>query len=132
MRGNLDALAMVGRVLLAVIFVQSGFSKIAGFEGTAGYIASKGLPLPQLLAGVAVAVELLGGIALIVGFKTRFVALGLAAFLIVITPIFHNFWNADAAHAMEQQINFLKNVSILGGMLLVAAFGPGRFSADKG
>lgn len=132
MRGNLDALAMVGRVLLAVMFIYSGFGKITGFERTAGYIASKGLPLPEVLAGIAVAIELLGGIALVIGFKTRLVALAFAVFLIVITPIFHNFWNALPADAMSQQLNFMKNLTILGGMLVLAAFGPGRFSADKG
>lgn len=132
MRGNLDALAMIGRVLLAVMFVYSGFGKLSGFEGTVGYIAGKGLPMPQVLAAIAVAIELLGGIALIIGFKTRLVALAFAIFLIVITPIFHNFWDAPAAQAMDQQINFMKNLTILGGMLVLAAFGPGRFSADKG
>ena len=132
MRRHLDLLAMIGRVLLAVMFVYSGFGKLSGFEGTAGYIASKGLPMPQVLAAIAVAIELLGGIALIVGFKTRLVALAFAVFLIVITPIFHNFWNAPEAQAMNQQLNFMKNLTILGGMLVLAAFGPGRFSADKG
>ncbi len=88
--------------------------------------------MPQVLAAIAVAIELLGGIALIVGFKTRLVALAFAVFLIVITPIFHNFWNAPEAQAMNQQLNFMKNLTILGGMLVLAAFGPGRFSVDKG
>lgn len=132
MNNQSDALALLGRVLLGVMFVISGFGKITGFAGTVGYIASKGLPMPEVLAGIAAAIEFLGGIALLVGFKTRWAALAFAVFLVVITPIFHNFWDAPAAQAMGQQINFMKNVSILGGMLLVMAFGPGKYSVDKG
>lgn len=131
MNNQSDGLALLGRVLLGVLFVISGFEKITGFAGTAGFIASKGLPMPTVLAAVAVAIEFLGGIALVVGFKTRWAGLLLAVFLVVITPVFHNFWDAPAAEAMNQQINFMKNLSILGGMLVVAAFGPGRYSVDK-
>jgi putative oxidoreductase len=132
MKANSDLLALVGRVLLGLIFVVAGWGKLTGFAGAVGYIASKGLPMPELLAAVAVAFELGGGLALVVGFKARWAALAIAVFMIVITPIFHNFWDAPAAQAMNQQIHFLKNVSILGGILMVMAFGPGRFSLDKG
>ena len=132
MKAKSDLLALVGRVLLGLIFVLSGWGKLTGFAGAAGYIASKGLPMPEVLAGIAVAIELGGGLALVVGFKARWAALAIAVFLVVISPIFHNFWDAPAAQAMNQQINFMKNVAILGGMLIVMAFGPGRFSIDKG
>jgi putative oxidoreductase len=132
MKANSDLLALVGRVLLGLIFVISGWGKLTGFAGAAGYIAGKGLPMPELLAGLAVAIELGGGLALVVGFKARWAALAIAVFLVVISPIFHNFWDAPAAQAMNQQIHFMKNVAILGGMLMVMAFGPGRFSIDKG
>jgi putative oxidoreductase len=132
MKAKSDLLALVGRVLLGLIFVLSGWGKLTGFAGAAGYIASKGLPMPELLAGIAVAIELGGGLALVVGFKARWAALAIAVFLVVISPIFHNFWDAPAAQAMNQQIHFMKNVAILGGMLIVMAFGPGRFSIDKG
>jgi putative oxidoreductase len=132
MKAKSDLLALVGRVLLGLIFVLSGWGKLTGFAGAAGYIASKGLPMPEVLAGIAVAIELGGGLALVVGFKARWAALAIAVFLVVISPIFHNFWDAPAAQAMNQQIHFMKNVAILGGMLMVMAFGPGRFSIDKG
>ena len=132
MKANSDLLALVGRVLLGLIFVISGWGKLTGFAGATGHIASKGLPMPELLAAAAVAIELGGGLALVAGFKARWAALALAVFLVVISPIFHNFWAAAAAEAMNQQINFMKNVSILGGMLMIMAFGPGKFSIDRG
>ena len=126
-----NAAALVGRILLAVIFITSGFSKITGFEGTVGYIASKGLPLPQVGAALAIAVELGGGILLAIGFKARWAALAIAIFTLLAGVLFHDFWNADAAAKMNQTANFWKNVSIAGGMLMVYAFGPGAYSVDK-
>jgi putative oxidoreductase len=131
MNAQKDLAALLGRILLAAIFVVSGLGKITGFEGAAGYIAAKGLPMPQALAGISILIECLGGLAVLVGWKTRWAALALIVFLIVITPIFHNFWAVPPEETMNQQINFLKNVSILGGMLLLFAFGPGRYSVDK-
>jgi putative oxidoreductase len=126
-----DWAALLGRILIAVMFVISGYGKLTGFDGTVGYIASKGLPLPQVLAGVAILIELGGGLALILGWKTRWAALGFIVFLLVITPIFHNYWAVPPEQMMGQKINFMKNVTILGGMLLLLGFGPGRFSVDK-
>jgi putative oxidoreductase len=126
-----DWTALLGRILLAVMFVVSGYGKLTGFDGAAGYIASKGLPMPQVLAAIAIVIELGGGIALILGWKTRWVALAFIVFLLVITPIFHNYWAAPPEQVMGQQINFMKNLTILGGMLLLLGFGPGRLSVDK-
>jgi putative oxidoreductase len=121
---------LVGRVLLGLIFVLSGFAKISGFDGTAGYIASKGMPLPQLVAALTIVIELGGGLALMAGLYTRQVVVVLAVFTLLAGVIFHNFWAAPPAEHMAQQINFLKNLSIAGGMLVLAAFGPGRLSLD--
>jgi len=123
--------ALVGRILLALIFITSGFSKLTGFEGTVGYIASKGLPLPQVAAIIAIVVELGGGLMLAVGFKARWAALAIAIFSLAAGFLFHDFWNADAAAKMGQTINFWKNVSISGGMLMAFAFGPGAYSVDR-
>ena len=125
-----DTTVLVGRILLGLLFVLSGFSKIAGFEGTAGYIASKGLPMPTIVAALTILIELGGGLALVVGFYTRQAALILAVFTLLTGFIFHNFWDADAASKMMQQINFMKNLSIAGGMLVLAAFGPGSIGID--
>ncbi len=121
---------LVGRILLGLLFVLSGFSKIAGFDGTVSYIASKGLPMPTIVAALTVLIELGGGLALVVGFYTRQAALTLAVFTLLAGVIFHNFWAADAASNMMQQINFMKNLSIAGGMLILAAFGPGSLGLD--
>jgi putative oxidoreductase len=131
MNAQKDWAVLLGRILLAVIFVISGYGKLTGFDGAAGYIASKGLPMPQVLAGIAILIELGGGLALILGWKTRWVAGAFIVFLLVITPIFHNYWAAPPEQMMGQQINFMKNLSILGGMLLLLGFGPGRLSLDK-
>lgn len=128
---NKDLAVLVGRILLAVMFVISGYGKLTGFDGAVGYISSKGLPMPQVLAAIAILIELGGGLAIIIGWKTRWAALAFVVFLIVITPIFHNYWAVAADQMMGQQINFMKNVAVLGGMLLLFGFGPGRYSVDK-
>jgi len=119
---------LVGRILLGLLFLVSGFGKLAGFEGTVGYISAQHLPLPALLAVFTIVVELGGGIALVTGVWTRHAALVLAGFTLLAAFVFHAFWSApDAAKAM-QQIQFLKNLSIAGGLFVLAAFGPGRLS----
>lgn len=120
-----NPLSLIGRVLLALLFVPAGFSKIGGFAGTAGFIASKGVPLPEVAATIAIAVELGLGLLLLAGFKTRWAALGIAAFTLVITFIFHAFWT-DATQAQA----FFKNIAVVGGLLTVVAWGPGAWSVD--
>ena len=122
--------ALVGRILLAIIFITSGFGKITGYDGTAAYMATK-LPMVGVLLPLTILTELGGGLALAVGFKARWAGLALAAFTLLAGFLFHDYWNADAAHRMGQQINFMKNISIGGGMLMVFAFGPGAWSVDK-
>jgi putative oxidoreductase len=119
---------LVGRILLGLLFVLSGFGKIDGFAGTAGYIASKGLPLPELLAALTIVVELGGGLALVVGAFTRQAALALAGFTLLAAFVFHAFWAVPDAKAMMEQISFMKNLAIAGGLLVLAAFGPGSMS----
>ena len=121
---------LVGRILLAAIFVSSGFQKIGGFAGTAGYIASKGLPLPEVGAAVAIAVEIVAGIALIVGFKARWAALALAIFTLATALLFHNYWTLPADKQFVDMLMFWKNLAITGGLLIVFAFGAGGWSFD--
>jgi len=128
MNTNRDVAALVARILLAVLFILSGFGKIGGFEGTVGYIASQGMPFAPLMAAGAIAVELGAGLLLLVGYKARWAAMAIFLFMIPTTLIFHNFWSAPPDQAMMQQIGFLKNVSIMGGLLMVWAFGPGRLA----
>jgi putative oxidoreductase len=126
-----NAAALIGRILLAVIFLKSGWGKIGGFEGTAGYMASKGLPMPQVLLVVTILLELGAGFLLVIGYKARWAALLIALWLVPVTLMFHAYWSAPAADVMNQTNHFLKNVAILGGMLMVFAFGPGRYSLDR-
>ncbi len=122
--------AVAGRVLLALIFVTSGFSKLAGVGATAAYVASAGLPFPTVAAVAAGLLELVAGIALVVGFKARWAALALAAFTLLATVVFHAFWSVPADQQFVQQLMFMKNLSIAGGLFLVAALGAGRWSFD--
>ena len=126
-----DALALLGRILLAALFVPAGFGKISGFEGTVGYIGSVDLPLPALGAIAAIVVELGLGLLLLVGFKTRISAIVLAVFTVAAAVFFHNYWALPADKAFVNQLMFWKNIAIAGGLLAFAAFGAGRFSIDK-
>jgi putative oxidoreductase len=124
-RSYSDGVALIGRLLLAAIFVLSGFGKVADPGGTIGYIAAAGLPVPQLAFASAALVELGGGIALILGYRTRLAAAALALFSILAALSFHaNF--AD----QNQMIHFLKNFAMAGGLLQLFAFGGGRLSLD--
>ena len=121
-----DYAALAGRMGLAAIFLISGFGKLMSPEMTQSYIAAAGLPMPQVGYWLAVAIELLGGAALVLGLSTRAVAIGLAVFTMVAAFGFHaNF--ADQG----QMIQFLKNVAISGGLLQVVAFGGGAITLQK-
>ena len=125
-----NTFSLAGRLLLALLFLPAGLMKIAGFSGTVAYIASSGLPLPQIGAVLAIVVEVGGGLALLAGFGTRFAALALALFTVVATVIFHAFWAVPAEQAMVQQLMFFKNLAVVGGLLTLAAHGAGAISVD--
>jgi putative oxidoreductase len=126
-----DALyTLVGRVLLGVLFLPAGLLKLTGFAGTAGYIASAGLPLPEVGAALAIVIEIGGGAALIAGFHARLAAQVLAVFTLVATVCFHNFWAVPADQAFVQQLLFFKNIAVIGGLLMLAAHGAGAWSVD--
>jgi putative oxidoreductase len=126
-----NSTALAGRILLALIFILSGFGKITQFAGTAAYMASKGLPFTDVLLVLTIVIELGGGLLIAIGWKARWAAAAFCLFLIPVTLVFHNPAGLDAAQAQQQMINLLKNVSIMGGMLGLLAFGPGAFSLDK-
>ncbi len=119
-------LPALGRLLIAVLFVMSGIGKLTAPAATIGYIASHNLPLPNIAYGVALTVELLGGLLLIAGYRTRLVALVLAIFTVAAALGFHN----DFAD-QNQMIHFMKNIAITGGLLQVVAFGAGGLSLDS-
>ena len=125
-----NPLTLIGRILLALLFIPAGVSKLTGFAGTVGYIASKGVPFPELAAGAAIGIELGLGLLLLVGFQARWAALGIALFTFVVSFIFHNFWALPADQVLMNQQAFFKNMAIVGGLLTVASWGAGRWSMD--
>ena len=126
-----EVVALVARVLIAALFIPAGIAKLTNFAGTVGYIASAGLPLPQVAAVVAIAVELGLGLLLLAGFKTRWVALALAVFTLAASFGFHHYWSMPADKVMVNQLMFFKNLAIVGGLLAFWSFGPGRLSVDE-
>lgn len=122
--------AVIGRLLLGGMFLMAGLNKFGGLEGLAGYIASRGLPLPDLLAPAVAVFEVIAGLALIAGWQARWSALALAAFTLLATVLFHNYWAMPAEQQMVQQLMFMKNLAIVGGLLMVTALGAGPASVD--
>lgn len=121
-------LLLLARILMAAMFVAAGFSKISGFEGTAGYISSVGLPLPELLTLGTIALEIGAGLAIILGVRVRWAALALAGFTLLAGFLFHNFWAMPADQAYVQQLMFMKNLSIAGGLIALAIAGAGQYA----
>ncbi len=124
--GNQSALPLIGRIRLAVTFIMSGHGKRGAPRATQGYIAAMGLPAPLLAYLGAVIVEVGGGALLLVGYRTKLVALGLAVFCVVTALIFHH-----ALGDQNQMIHFFKNLAMAGGLLQVAAFGAGSIGLDS-
>ena len=125
-----NPLSLAGRLLFALLFLPAGIGKITGFAGTVGYITSAGLPAPTLAAIVALSLEIIGGLALVLGAGTRVAALALALFTLVASFVFHNFWAVPEAQQLMQQLLFFKNIAVVGGLLSVAAWGAGDWSID--
>jgi len=123
-------IVVAARVLLALMFILAGYSKFTGLEGTAGYIASKGLPLAMLLAIGTATLELVGGLALALGLQARYAAGALALFTLMASFLFHNFWAMPADQAFVNQLMFMKNLAVTGGLLMVVAYGAGPASID--
>jgi putative oxidoreductase len=127
-----NTVILAGRILLALIFILSGFDKIVHYAGNAGYMASAGMPLINILLPLAILAELGGGLAIAFGWKTRWAAAALCVFIVPATLVFHAFWAAPAAEAQMQMIHFMKNLAIMGGMLVLAGFGPGAWALERG
>ena len=123
--------SLLGRVLLAAIFLGSAaMNHIPNFNGVVQMMAKEGVPMPTASHVIAIALMLVGGILLVLGYYARFGATLLLVFLILAAYYFHDFWTLDAAAAQEQQIHFMKNVAMMGGMLIIIANGPGAWSID--
>lgn len=123
-------LTLLGRVLLALMFILAGFGKLTNIGGTAGYIASAGLPMGTVLAVLVGLLELFGGLALAVGFQARWAALALGVFTLLASVLFHKYWAVAPEQQMVQQLMFMKNMAVAGGMFVVTALGAGPLSLD--
>jgi putative oxidoreductase len=123
---------LLGRLVIAALFVPSGFSKLMNLAGFGQMLAGKGLPVPIAWAVAAALIEFLGGLALAIGFKTRYVAVLLIVFTVVATLLAHAFWMiSDPGARFVQQVNFFKNLAIIGGLLYVFQRGAGPISIDR-
>jgi putative oxidoreductase len=120
----------VGRILLSLVFLTAGYRKLMGVAASAGYFAKLGFPMPDVMVWVAIAIELGGGILLLLGWKARWAAWFLALFTVIAAFAAHRFWEVDPAQYANQMNHFLKNLAIVGGMMFVAAVGPGALSVD--
>jgi putative oxidoreductase len=121
---------VLGRFLLALVFVLSGFGKIWGLDATAAQMGSHGIPMPNLLVYGVVALELGGGLALMFGLFTRPLALIFAFYLLILALVFHDYWAMPPAELHAQRVAFFEHLSMLGGMLYVFCFGAGPYSLD--
>ena len=123
-------LNLLGRIAIAALFLPAGLNKLMGMEGVTGYFASLGLPVVAVLVWVVIAIEVLGGVALILGYKMRLVAIGLAIFTVLASIVGHAFWAAPVDAAFIAQLLFFKNMAVTGGLLILASSGAGSISID--
>lgn len=129
--GSKDALLLIGRILLVVLFLISGFPKMTGFSGTVQYMASLHIPIPMLSAVIAVLMEIFASILIVIGFFTRPIAIIFALYTLGSAFLGHAYWNMTGDAVEPNLINFYKNVSIVGGFMLLAIVGPGSWSMDR-
>ncbi len=125
-----NPLALAGRILLAWLFIPAGLGKLTGFAGSVAYAASSGMPMAQVAVAIGLLIEIVGGIALLIGWGTRWAAIALAVFVLVASFFLHSFWSVPAEQVGLQQLMFYKNLAIIGGLLAFAAFGAGGLSLD--
>lgn len=128
--GSRDGMLLLARVLLMVLFIIFGWGKLIGFGATVAYMTSVDVPMPTATAAIAVIMEFVVGLAIVVGFYTRPLALLLGFYTLAAAVIGHQFWHMIDPDRIDAMINFYKNVSISGGLLLLCVTGPGRFSID--
>ncbi|MDO1527353.1 DoxX family protein [Fulvimonas sp. R45] len=122
---------LLARILLMVLFVLFGWNKLTDFHGTAAYMGAEGLPLPAVAAIVVILMEFVVGLAIVLGFWTRPLALLMVLYTLGTALVGHHYWSMDGAERMANMINFYKNLAIAGGLLLLCLTGPGRYSVDR-
>ncbi|MFL6648189.1 MAG: DoxX family protein [Sulfurifustaceae bacterium] len=131
MNGLTGWFPLLGRILIGHIFLLSGLNKIFHYSQTAAYMASKNVPMIEALLVLSIIVEIAGALMIIFGWRAKLAAAVFFLWLIPVTFMMHNFWAVPAAEKMGQLINFQKNLVIMGTMLYIVAFGPGRYSLRR-
>ncbi len=121
---------LLGRILISVVFISGGVLKITGFSMEEGMVAAKHLPLPAVALGIALIIELVGGLAILLGLFTRLTSWILFLYLIPTTLLFHNFWAMQGTDRFDVMVHFEKNLAIMGGLLILATLGAGGISID--
>jgi putative oxidoreductase len=130
MNSSNNIISLSGRILLSVIFILSGVNKLFAFKMYSGWAAGAGLPVPPVAIAIAATIEILGGLAILAGFQTSIAAWIVFLYLAPTTFLFHHFWAMDGMNRIDNQVHFLKNVAMMGGLLILAANGPGGASVD--
>lgn len=121
---------LIGRILLGVLFLVAGIRKIMFYSGSAAYFTKLGFPAPEVMAVLAILIEIGGAALLILGWQTRRISWLLILFVVIATAMAHRFWEFDAPQYANQMNHFLKNAAIVGGLLYVAVLGAGALSMD--
>jgi putative oxidoreductase len=129
--GASSTLLVLARIFIAALFLTAGIRKVLGYAATVGYLTKLGFPAAEAFAVIAIIIEIGAGLMLVFGWRTRWAAWALIVFVAVATAMAHRFWEFDAAQQVNQMNHFLKNIAVIGGLLFVTAFGPGRMSVDK-
>ncbi len=125
-------LVLLGRVLLSALFIWAVIAKVMNLQGTMSYMYSKQMPYIMFFLPAAILLQIVGAFFLLSGYRARLGAWLLILFIIPAAGIFHDFWNLRGTERLTEQILFMKDMAILGGLLLITAFGPGKYAFDKG
>lgn len=128
---HISIVPLIGRILLSLIFLISGISKLFSFGQTASYMASVGLPMPEILLVGTILIEVVGAVMIVLGWRARWAGLVIFLWLIPTTFLFHAFWDVPPDRVQSEMNSFMKNIAIMGGMLYVWAFGSGAYSLDN-
>jgi len=129
---NRPILLLLARVFIAALFLVAGTRKLLTYAATVGYMAKLGFPVPEAAAAISIVIEIGASLMLLTGWRTRWAAWILVVFVVVATAMAHRFWQFEPAQFANQLNHFLKNIAIIGGLIFVAIFGPGRMALDKG
>ncbi|HEX2760492.1 MAG TPA: DoxX family protein [Rhizomicrobium sp.] len=127
----MDWCALLGRILLAALFLPAGVEKLLDLQGTIGAVAGAGMPLANIVGPIGAAIEALAPLLLAIGLFTRFSAAALIVFTAVASYYFHHFWNMTGEDRMTNEINFWKNMAVIGGLFYVLGYGAGRIALDR-